>query len=111
MVWFLLRGVGLLVLAFGGLAAIVDGAQTVAAEEVVTTALGQTWYQLNAASLDGLQALIRDGLPAGVGPAIWDTIFVAILRAPTFLVLGVIGSLILIVARRRRRRDDILALR
>ena len=110
MVRFVLRTVGLFILACGGVAAIVDGAQTVAAEELVTTALGQTWYQLNAASLDGIEASLRAALPEPWGERIWNVVFVSLLQAPTFLVLAALGVGLILLGQRRRHRD-LLALR
>lgn len=111
MLWFVLRSLGLFLLACAGVAGILDGAQTVAAEEIVTTPLGQTWYQLNAASLDGFQTWLARTLPSPWGERIWDVVIVSILRAPTFAVLAVLGTLLIVAGHRRRERRDPLALR
>ena len=65
--------------------------------------LGQIWYELDAGSLNLLQAVTERYL----SDKLWDPVILNILYQPAFVVLLVPGLvLILLCAWRRRRRRD-----
>lgn len=95
----ILRLMGYL-LALAGLGfLIVDGARTIAAGEVMLTAFGQSWFNLDPASLNGAQALVQ----RYIHPFVWDPIIQTILQWPTFAVALGLSLLFVIIGRPRRR--------
>ena len=62
------------------------------------TALGQHWYDLERASLGGLQVVIERYIWA----LLWQPVSWILVR-PTWLVFGIIGLALVLLFRRRRR--------
>ncbi|MEJ8570840.1 hypothetical protein [Microbaculum marinum] len=98
MLRFLSRFVGLWLLAGALVALVVDGAKTIAAGSIVTTPLGALWFSVSPESLRAAQA----GVEGSVHPFLWDPVIVALLQAPTFVVLGLLGVLLMLAGRRKR---------
>ena len=98
MLRFLSRFIGLWCLAGALVALVVDGAKTIAAGSVVTTPLGLLWFQVSPASLNAAQA----GIQRNVHPFLWDPVIQTILQAPSFVVFGVLGILLMLAGRRKR---------
>ena len=63
------------------------------------TALGEVWFKLHTASLNGAQA----GIQRYVAPWLWEPVITTILLWPGWLVFGVPGVLGLSLCRRRKR--------
>jgi hypothetical protein len=63
------------------------------------TALGEVWFKLHRASLNGAQA----GIQRYVAPWLWEPVITTILLWPGWLVFGVPGGLLVLVCRRRKR--------
>lgn len=78
---FLARFIGLWLVAGALIALVVDGAKSIAAGSIVTTPLGQLWYDLDPASLNTAQAAIE----RHVHPGLWDPVILAVLLAPDLL--------------------------
>ncbi len=98
MIRFLLRFAGLWILAAGFIFLVYDGTKSIAANAVIVTSLGQTWNDINSGSLQSLQ-------PALEGHGIvwlWDPVFLSLLRAPTWAVLGVAGIILILLGRRKK---------
>jgi hypothetical protein len=62
------------------------------------TALGQHWYDLDRASLGGLQVVIE----RYIWPLLWQPVAWTLIR-PTWLVFGILGLALAVIFRRRRR--------
>jgi hypothetical protein len=99
MLRFIARFLGCWLVAAALVAAIVDGAKSIAASALVTTPLTETWATVAvwagwAESAADLAAFI-----------LWpfDILFIWLLAAPTVIVLSVFGVLLLVVGARRRR--------
>ena len=87
-------------LALAGLGfLIVDGARSIAAGELILTKFGQSWFDLDSASLNGAQALVQRYLH----PYIWDPIIQTVLQWPTFAVALGLSLLFVVIGRPRRR--------
>ncbi|TCT10536.1 hypothetical protein EDC22_10534 [Tepidamorphus gemmatus] len=97
MLRFLARTIGLWLMAGALVALVVDGAKSIAAGSIVTTPLGQLWYDLDPASLNIVQAAIE----RHVHPGLWDPVILSILLAPTFSVIGILGVLLMLAGRRK----------
>jgi hypothetical protein len=99
---FVFRMFGLLFLAAAVVAAVIDGARMIADGRFALTPLGQTWFQINAPSLNITQAAIERHM----NPLLWDPVLLNLLLLPTALVTGVLAVLFLVLGRPKR---DILA--
>ena len=62
--------------------------------------LGQIWYDLDAGSLNLIQAVIE----RHVWPPLWDPGLITVLRWPAWAVLGLPALILLLIPFRRRRR-------
>lgn len=96
---FLLRAVGLWIVAAGFVAAVIDGTRSVAASSLVLTPFGQTWYEFSPSTLNVAQAAIQ----RNVAPWLWDPVIQSALLAPTALVLIGLGVLVMLLGTKRRR--------
>ena len=97
---FLLRVIGVVLVAAGFVALVVDGARSIASNEIVMTELGRALFMLDPGALNGAQAAVQ----RYVAPWLWDPAAIWVLAQPTFAVLGVLGLLFLLLGRRGRSR-------
>ena len=98
MVRFVFRFVGLWILAAGFVALVRDGTKSIAGNAVFITRLTEDWNNLHGASLDSLRTLAEKY----AGPALWELAAAYVLAAPTWLVLGVIGAILMLIGRRKK---------
>ena len=99
MLRFLSRFIGLWLLAGALVALVVDGAKTIAAGSIITTPLGQLWYSVSPDTLNTAQAAVQRSFH----PLLWDPVIQSILVAPSFVVFGVLGALLMLAGRKKRR--------
>ena len=98
MIRFLLRFIGLICLAAGFILLIYDGTKSIAGNKLFLTSVRMLWELFNAASLAKLEPMIRPY----AGGLLWDPVMVAILAAPSWSVLGVLGVLFLLLGRKKK---------
>ena len=98
MIRFVFRFVGLWILAAGFVALIRDGTKSIAGNAVFITRLGEDWNNLHSTSQDALKALVE----RYAGPWFWEQVSLYILGAPSWLVLGIIGSILILIGRKRK---------
>jgi len=98
MIRFLLRFIGLICLAAGFILLIYDGTKSIAGNKLFLTSVRTLWELFNAASLAKLEPMIRPY----AGGLLWDPVMVAILAAPSWSVLGVLGILFLLLGRKKK---------
>ncbi len=114
MLSFVARFLGLWFWAGAVVAAIYDGTKSLAATHLVTTPLGETWFALHPASLNGLQVAIErhladflantlGGAFADIGYTLWNPVIQTVLQSPSWLVFGVLGLVFLWAGRKRER--------
>lgn len=105
MIRFLVRLVGLWLVALALVALVVDGTSSIAAMRWVFTPLGKYWFDLDAASLGLAQAAVQ----RHVAPALWDPVIQTLLLAPVWAIAGPLGFLLLWLGDlfRRRRRQNV----
>ena len=96
MIRFLLRFLGIWILAAGFIALVYDGTKSIAGSALFVTKLGDTWHAIHSNSLQLLQPAIE----RHVSPWLWDPVALAVLTAPTWLVLGILGTLMILVGRK-----------
>ena len=98
MIRFVFRFIGLWILAGGFVALVRDGTKSIAGNAVFVTRLGEDWNNIHNGSLDALKALAERYLGA---PA-WELVALYVLAAPTWLVLGILGSLLMLIGRKKK---------
>jgi len=98
MIRFVFRFIGLWILAAGFVALVRDGTKTIAGNAVFITKLVEDWNNIHGASLEQLKALVE----RYAGAPVWDLVTFYILAAPTWLVLGIIGSIFILIGRKKK---------
>jgi hypothetical protein len=101
MIVFRVLGYLLALVGFGFL--IVDGARSIAAGGIQTTAFGQTWSDIHIQSLGNLQVGIERHLPGWLA-FLWDPVMINILIWPTFAVAFALALIFILIGGRGRRR-------
>ncbi len=97
MIRFLLRFLGLLCLAAAFILVIYDGTKSIAGNALYITSVRGLWQTINAASLQNLQSLI-----VSKASFLWDPLMVALLAAPSWALLGLIGVVLITLGRRKK---------
>ena len=104
MIAFTVRFIGLWLIAAALVAGVIDVTKSIAANGVVMTPLGATWFSINRQSLEAAQRGVETNVETYVGGWLWDPVIQSILGLPTWAVVGVLGALMVYLGRRRRRR-------
>lgn len=94
-----LRLIGLILLAAGFAALIIDGTRSIAGGSLAFTSFGGTLRWAMPAKLEALELQIQH-----INPHLWDPVAVSILGLPTWSVAGFIGFLLLALAARKPRQ-------
>jgi hypothetical protein len=102
MIRFVFRFIGLWILAAGFVALVRDGTKSIAGNAVFITKLGDGWTNIHSTSLQLFEAGISRHVEPYVGQWLWDPVMLSILTAPTWVVLGIIGSLFILIGRKRK---------
>jgi len=98
MIRFLLRFIGLWLLAAGFVFFVIDGTKSIAGNMIYLTKLSETWDALHSPSRQALQLMIEHSVLASV----LNPIVTSVVSAPTWAVLGVIGSLLIVMGRKKK---------
>jgi hypothetical protein len=93
----LVRLLGLALLAGAFAAGVIDGAASIAADQLSITPIGRPLYLVFPNKFPLVQAFVE----RQIHPLLWDPVLVNILMLPTWLVLAVIGVGLFYVVRRR----------
>jgi hypothetical protein len=99
MIRFILRLIGLMLLAGGFAAAVIDGTRSIGGNRLIWTPFEQTAQWLLPGKLPLLQAIVERDLH----PLLWNPVLATVFKLPTSLVLGVLGLVMLLIARKRPR--------
>jgi hypothetical protein len=78
-------------------AAVIDGARSIAADQLSLTPLGVTAYWAFPNKFPLLQPFIE----RQIHPLLWDPVLLNILKLPTWLIFGAIGAGLLYLTRKR----------
>lgn len=98
MIRFVLRFFGLWILAAAFIFLIYDGTKSIAAGTAIMKPFGETWNDIHSNSLQLLQPAIE----RHVAVWLWDPVILSVLTAPTWLVLGVLGILLILLGRKKK---------
>ena len=97
MIRSLFRAIGLVLLAVGFVFFIYDGTQSIADHTVYISKFSQTWTDIHQQSLQALQATVEKG-----AAWLWNPVLQTILEQPTWLVLGTIGTILILLGRKKK---------
>src|SRR3954451_20108365 len=98
MIRFVFRFIGLWILAAGFVALVRDGTKSIAGNAVFITKLGEDWNNIHSTSLQLLQPAIERHIAIWL----WDPVMLTVLTAPTWLVLGIMGSVLMLIGRKKK---------
>ena len=99
MIRFVFRFIGLWILAAGFVALVRDGTKSIAGNAIFITRLAEDWNNIQSTSLESLKKLVE----ARAGAAAWELLSTYVLGAPTWLVLGVLGSILILIGRKKKK--------
>jgi hypothetical protein len=92
-----IRILALALLAGAFAAAVIDGARSIAADQLSLTPMGATAYWAFPNKFPLMQNLVEKQ----IHPLLWDPILLHVLMLPTWAILGIIGAGLLYVTRKR----------
>jgi membrane-bound ClpP family serine protease len=98
MIRFLLRFLGLWILAAAFVFFVYDGTKSIAGNQLYVTKLGESWNAIDSTSLQLLQPAIE----RHVTPWLWDPVAMSVLTAPTWVVLAVVGAILILLGRKKK---------
>jgi hypothetical protein len=99
MIRFLLRFLGLWILAAAFVMFIYDGTKSIAANALYFTKVNDVWFNINQASLDALRPLVG----RYAGDWVWQSaIQPFFLEQPISLVLGIVAVLMILLGRKKK---------
>ena len=98
MLRIILRFLGLMLLAGGFAALVVDGTRSIASNTLVLTSLGETLMDMAPTKYPLWQAAIEKKFGAWA----WDPVTSTLFALPNWLIAGAIGGLLFLITRRRR---------
>jgi len=97
MIRFLLRFIGLWLLAAGFIFVVYDGTKSIAANSLLLTKVNDVWSNVNQASLVALKPMLDK-----YSTTLWDPGMTTLLDQPIALALGVLGALLLLIGRKKK---------
>ena len=98
MIRFLLRFIGLCLLALAFIFFVYDGTKSIANQQLITMKVSDAWAIVDQNSLVKLQPAIEAHAPHWL----WDPVTLAVLNAPTWVVLGVLAAILILLGRKKR---------
>jgi hypothetical protein len=98
MIRFLFRLIGVLCLAAAFILVIYDGTKSIAGNNLYLTSVQSLWELINADSLAELKPKIQ-GYANGI---MWDPLMLALLAAPSWSVLGILGIICMLLGRKKK---------
>lgn len=98
MLRYIVRTIGLILLASGLAALIIDGTRSIAASKLIVTTFGQTAAYL----FPKTYPVLKPAIETNIHPLMWDPFFVALFLLPTCFILAFLGLLLIWIVRRRR---------
>jgi len=99
MIRFVLRSLGLLLVAAAFFFFVYDGTQWIANAKFSTTTVRYIWEQVNQNSLLRVQPLVEQHVPAWLWQDVIQRFF---LQAPVWAVLTVIGAILMLLGRKKK---------
>ena len=98
MIRFLLRFIGLLLLALAFIFVVYDGIRTISDGTLLITKTGVLWNTIHDSSLRMLQTLVEQKL----GPEAWKIGVASVLDQPAAAIFCVLGVILIILGRKQK---------
>jgi hypothetical protein len=98
MIRFLLRFIGLCLLATAFVFFVYDGTKTIANQQVMTMKVADAWAIVDQTTLVKLQPAIEAHAPHWL----WDPVILSVLNAPTWLVLAILAAILILLGRKKK---------
>jgi hypothetical protein len=98
MIRFLFRFIGVLCLAAAFILVIYDGTKSIAGNDLYLTSVQALWDLINAGSL----AQLKPQIQSYANGVLWDPVMLALLAAPSWSVLGLLGIIFVLVGRKKK---------
>jgi hypothetical protein len=99
MIRFVLRFVGLVLLALGFLFLVHDGTKSIADQTVYISSVAATWDNIHQDSLTALQPMVEGLAGAWVWSGVIQPYF---LKQPVSLVLAIVGGILILLGRKKK---------
>ncbi|MGE3308140.1 MAG: hypothetical protein AB7I52_19450 [Rhizobiaceae bacterium] len=100
MLRFLLRLIGMVLLAAAVILAVVDATRTIASGALVLTPLADSWQAVSPQTFSALRALVE----GGVGEQAWSVLADFVLALPGLAIFAVLSLIFFFVGRRPERK-------
>ena len=98
MIRFILRFLGLWILALAFFVFVYDGTRSIAGNQLVITSVGEIWNNIHSTSLQLLQPAIE----RHVAVWLWNPVILTVLTAPAALVFAIIGAFLMLLGRKKK---------
>ena len=98
MIRFLLRFIGIVLLALAFIFVIYDGMKSIADHMLYATRIEQFWTEVNSGSLQGL----RESVELHTGTPIWRWLIQPLLEQPIAMVFGLLSVALIILGRKKK---------
>ena len=98
MIRFLLRFVGLLLLALGFIFLVYDGIRSISDGGILLTKASEVWNAIHDRSLAAFQTLVE----SDAGAEIWQVGIAPILEQPASAVACVLGVILIVLGRKKK---------
>jgi len=98
MIRFVLRSLGLWILAAGFVFFVYDGTKSIAGDHIYFTKLGDIWNAINSTSL----LLLQPAIERHVAVWLWDPVILSVLTAPAWLVFAILGAILMLLGRKKK---------
>ncbi len=97
MIRFLLRSIGLWILAAGFIFLVYDGTKSIASNGLFFTRVKDVWGNIHQSSMIALQPSLE-----GIAGFLWNPGMTTFLDQPVIIVLVVVGAVLLVLGRKKR---------
>ena len=97
MIRFLLRFIGLCILAMAFVLFVYDGTKSIANQHVVYAKLVEVWAMVDQSSLTQAQAWLKQKAAWA-----WDPYMLAVLDLPAWSVLAIIAMILIVLGRKKK---------
>jgi hypothetical protein len=94
---FLLRTLGLFLLAGAFAALVIDGTRSIAGGALSLTSFGTMLAWIAPDKVGGLKPALSH-----INPLLWDPVAVHLLMLPTWLIIGALGALVMLATQKPR---------
>jgi ABC-type phosphate transport system permease subunit len=98
MIRFLLRFLGLLLLALAFIFVIYDGMKSIADRNFYATAVGQFWTEVHVGSLQAAQTSVE----RNISSTLWNLAISPILEQPAAAIFAIFGVLLIVLGRKKK---------